>query len=149
MRAPLLWQFQIQSPPKESIHFRQSQVLKNQGEYRKSRGCVTPPMDLGRLHDNTLRFWACAGPYGAKTFVIFGSFCLGQGKGGTPIRVVPLLRIIQYIEIYYKVKNYIQQIPYRQYIYQVGHPLLLAIVRLVLICKAMEICLIKNLSSRV
>ncbi len=28
---------QIQSPPKERIHLRQSQVLKDQGEYRKRR----------------------------------------------------------------------------------------------------------------
>ena len=36
----------IQSPPKKSIHLRQSQVLKDQGKYRKSRGFVTPQMEL-------------------------------------------------------------------------------------------------------
>ncbi len=36
----------LQSPPKESIHLRQSQVLKDQGKYRKSRGCITPQMKL-------------------------------------------------------------------------------------------------------
>ncbi len=37
---------------------------------------------------------------------------LAKLRGGAPVRVVPLLGIIWYIEIYYKVKYYIQQIPY-------------------------------------
>ncbi len=35
-----------QSPPKESIHLRQSQVLKTEWDYRKSRACDTPTIDL-------------------------------------------------------------------------------------------------------
>ncbi len=36
----------LQSPPKDSIHLRQSQVLKIEGRWRKSRGCTTPTIEL-------------------------------------------------------------------------------------------------------
>ncbi len=36
----------VQSPPKESIHLRQSQVLKTEEGYRKCRGYDTPSIEL-------------------------------------------------------------------------------------------------------
>ncbi len=39
----------LQSPPKESIHLHQSQVLKIQGEKKKSGGCATATIEMDQL----------------------------------------------------------------------------------------------------